>query len=323
MTTITFSLLKSTKTTNYLYSITLNFQNLIETNQNGKSNSALTLNLTQENTGKTMSSSSYYEYQQPHEPPRKSLPKRILSTVITIAIIIPIVIVVFLEISSALPSSIPEIPTATVGIVDKTDTLSPTEIDKISKSIDNRPTDSSVSQIGVLMVKRPPTGKDIEKASLEVARKWGIGSKDSKNGVLLYIAKEAGQVRIETADESGIYLIDAESARIIRDVMVPRLKEKDFYNGINEGVIAIRASVSGKTNSTIDSHINPDERDKTIAEDPIGFIIQLILFIFISGIIITVIFLTRKIGGNDSSSSGGGFFGGGGGFSGGGASGRF
>lgn len=142
-------------------------------------------------------------------------------------------------------SAIPSAPTADVAVVDETGTLTDTDIQTISATIDNANVDNR-AQIAVYMTNEIPDGQDVETASLEVAREWGIGSADDKNGVLLYIAKDDGELRIEVADASSEFLTDSEANRIVQNEIIPGFKNGDFAGGINDGVSKVRAEVNGE-----------------------------------------------------------------------------
>ena len=221
---------------------------------------------------------------------------------------------------------IPKAPDANKPVVDMTDTLSNEEINEISLSIHNQPEKDDYGQIAVLVVPKIPSGKSIEEASLDVARAWGVGSKDDKNGVLLYIAKDDKKLRLEVADASGVYLTDAESRRIVDSVIAPYFKNKDYFEGIDAGVRAIRAEIDGVEGSTYVSVLEDEAKSDTTMPDWLGWIIAIIVLL---ALILKIWTHLHDSDDDDSrgsgrgSGSGGSSFGGGGGFSGGGFSGRW
>lgn len=152
-------------------------------------------------------------------------------------------IVVFLGMGIAM--AVPTAPSADSPVVDDSGTLTAEDISMISETIDNQNVDNR-AQIAVYMTDYLPDGMSVEEASLEIAREWGIGSSNDKNGVLLYIAKDDRELRIEVADAAGEFLTDSESNRIIRNDITPSFKNGDFAGGINDGVSKIRAEVNGE-----------------------------------------------------------------------------
>lgn len=225
--------------------------------------------------------------------------------------------------------SIPKAPSLEKPIVDQTNTLEAEDINNISKSINNTKRDKNQPQIAVLMVDTLPESKDIESASLEVAREWGVGGKDKKNGVLLYIAQNDHEMRIEVADGVSGDLTDVTAKRIIDDVVAPKFKNGDYAEGIKNGTTSIREVVGGKS---VDKVVESQQGDD------LPWYKQTPVIIGGAGLIMLIGFINiirrggrsrhRRhhgyyYGSSSTGSSGGGSFGGGGGFTGGGASGRW
>jgi len=185
------------------------------------------------------------------------------------------------------------------------------------------------TQLVVLMVST--TGAlPIEDASLSVAQANGIGQKGGNNGVLLYIAKNDRQLRIEVGYGLEGALPDALAGQIIRKEIVPHFRNGDYYGGINAGIDAILKATRNEYKA---------ERNKV--KSPSDVVAPLVLILFI-----VFLLLKRGLGGyrrsmfgrmgptyysgwgGGRSSGGGGFDGGGfssggGSFGGGGASGRW
>ena len=141
---------------------------------------------------------------------------------------------------------VPSAPTLERPVRDETGTLTSEDIDRISSTIANNPDDPDSPQIAVLMVGSIPDGETVEEASLEVARAWGVGGEDRKNGVLFYVAKNDHEMRIEVADGVGEYLTDVESARILDDYAKPAFRDDKYADGINDSVGLIREEVDGE-----------------------------------------------------------------------------
>jgi uncharacterized protein len=101
------------------------------------------------------------------------------------------------------------------------------------------------SQIAVLMV---PTAKPeaIEQFALRVAEQWKIGRGKIDDGAILVVAKEDRALRIEVGYGLEGALNDATANRIIREVIVPRFREGDFYGGINAGVDRMIRVIDGE-----------------------------------------------------------------------------
>jgi uncharacterized protein len=101
------------------------------------------------------------------------------------------------------------------------------------------------SQIAVLMV---PTVEPeaIEQYALRVAEQWKIGRAKIDDGAILVVAKNDRALRIEVGYGLEGALNDATANRIIREVIVPRFREGDFYGGINAGVDRMIRVIDGE-----------------------------------------------------------------------------
>lgn len=138
--------------------------------------------------------------------------------------------------------AVPSAPSLERPIVDQTSTLSESEIQSLSAKITSSRGDKDY-QVGVLMIPRLDN-ESIEEYSIKVAREWGIGQKGENNGVLLLVAKDDRQLRIEVGSGLEGDLTDAQSGRIIRDVITPQFRQGNYYMGISNGLESIAATVS-------------------------------------------------------------------------------
>lgn len=182
-------------------------------------------------------------------------------------------------------------------------------IDKLNQEADN--TDTKL-KIGVYITK-DLGDKDVEETSLEVARKWKIGDKDTNNGVLLFLAINDKKSRLEVSDNLATRLTDIQSKAIL-DSMKPKLRSKDYDGAVLDAVKSITDANNGKK---VKSNRGSDDVKNIV-----------ILILFIGFVFFIIVSIGGDIGGgsfggfsggsSDSSGGGGGFSGGG--FSGGGAS---
>lgn len=98
------------------------------------------------------------------------------------------------------------------------------------------------SQIAILLV--PSTAPEaIEQYSIRVADAWKLGRKGVDDGVLLVVAKDnpssLRRLRIEAGRGVQGTLTDAQSKRVLQDVIAPHFRQGDFYGGLAAGVSAI------------------------------------------------------------------------------------
>lgn len=86
-------------------------------------------------------------------------------------------------------------------------------------------------------------GDYIENYAEKLFKEWGIGKKDADNGVLLLIARDEKQMRIEVGYGLEGALTDAESSQIIRNTLRPAFQRGDFDGGIREAVAGIEQAI--------------------------------------------------------------------------------
>lgn len=182
-------------------------------------------------------------------------------------------------------------------------------IDKLNEKADNT---NEKLKIGVYIAK-DLGDKDVEETSLEIARKWKIGDKDTNNGVLLFLAINDKKSRLEVSDNLATRLTDIQSKAIL-DNMKPKLRSKDYDGAVLDAVKSITDVNNGKK-----------VKSNKTSENMTGYIILIVFVIFVIIVVISIggdgsggSFIGFSGGSSGSSGGGGGFSGGG--FSGGGAS---
>ncbi|WP_307719130.1 TPM domain-containing protein [Massilia oculi] len=98
------------------------------------------------------------------------------------------------------------------------------------------------SQIAVLLVKSTEP-EAIEQYSIRVTDAWQLGRKGVDDGVLLLVARDnpssLRRLRIEAGRGVQGVLTDAQSKRILQDVIAPHFRQEHYYEGLVAGVGAI------------------------------------------------------------------------------------
>jgi len=98
------------------------------------------------------------------------------------------------------------------------------------------------SQIAVLLVKSTEP-EAIEQFSIRVTDQWKLGRKGIDDGVLLMVARDnpssLRRLRIEAGRGVQGVLTDAQSKRILQDVIAPHFRQNHYYEGLVAGVGAI------------------------------------------------------------------------------------
>ncbi len=100
------------------------------------------------------------------------------------------------------------------------------------------------TQVAVLTVDSLE-GDPIEDFSVRVASTWKLGQKGKDNGALFLIARQERLMRIEVGYGLEPELTDAETGRILDNIVRPAFRNGDFAGGIERGVDAILAALGG------------------------------------------------------------------------------
>lgn len=136
------------------------------------------------------------------------------------------------------------VPYLTGRVVDNAEILSADTRRRLTEAL-RQHEQSSGNQIAVLTV---PTihGESIEEYAVRVFEQWKLGQKGKDNGVLVVIVPEDRRMRIEVGYGLEGVVTDAHASRIIRNVMTPRFRERDFNGGTMRGVDALVAQLEGR-----------------------------------------------------------------------------
>lgn len=104
---------------------------------------------------------------------------------------------------------------------------------------------STGNEISVVIIKNL-NGDTVENYATSLFKEWGIGKKGKDNGALLLVAIDERQMRVEVGYGLEPVLTDAQSGRIIRNVITPKFKQGDYYGGISDGVTQIITATKGE-----------------------------------------------------------------------------
>jgi uncharacterized protein len=220
-------------------------------------------------------------------------------------------------------------PTPYKYINDYVGVVEPEYVQKII-SVGKELEDKTTAQVTAVVIDSLQ-GMTIEEYAVELFRKWGIGQKGKDNGVLLLVAINDRQMRIEVGYGLEGAIPDGKAGRIRDEYIIPYFKEGDYSKGIYYGYLALAKEVAKEYNVELTFDVDTElPKSSSVDVDTIVIIIFIVTFIMLA--------LSRRgvwyIGprgpmgpggfGGSGRSSGGGFGGFGGGRSGGGgASGKW
>lgn len=98
-------------------------------------------------------------------------------------------------------------------------------------------------QVSVVTVKSLG-GDTIENYAVQLFQEWGIGRAKRDTGVLLLVAPNEREVKIEVGYGLEGDLTDIQSGIIIRNIIIPAFKESNYSKGISDATDAIIAIVT-------------------------------------------------------------------------------
>lgn len=252
-----------------------------------------------------------------------------------------IVALLVLVVASGTAAAAPTFPPLTGRVVDDAGILpaqTRTELDQKLAALEAKTTDQLV-----VVTLKSLGGYDISDYGYQLGRAWQIGQKGKNNGVLLIVAPNEHDVRIEVGYGLEGDLTDAVTRLIIEHSILPKFRAGDFPGGISAGIDDIIKVLSGDA-ATFKERAAKETKDFSAKrpDNQSGGGFGIVLFIFILFIIFSRVgrwwwpwlFLggggwgrgggwSSGGGGWSSGGGGGGFSGGGGSFGGGGASGRW
>jgi len=237
------------------------------------------------------------------------------------------------------------VPTLTTRVTDQAGMLDAAQRQRLEAVLADYETRTG-SQIAVLLVKSTEP-EAIEQYSIRVTDAWKLGRKGVDDGVLLLVARDnpssLRRLRIEAGRGVQGVLTDAQSKRILQDVIAPHFKQEHYYEGLVAGVGAIATLLNQEA---FPAPPQPQQQRQAVSGGG-GFPLWAIFLIIIGASMLRSVFRPRRghtvstrrgqshwgsattgfvlgnIIGNMNRGGGGGFGGGGfggGGFSGGGGS---
>lgn len=147
-------------------------------------------------------------------------------------------------------------PHLTGPVVDEAKILTRAQKDELEHLLQN------VSPYQVVAVSlKSLDGMEIEEYGYQLGRHWGIGQKGVDNGVLVIIAPEQRQLRIEVGYGLEGVLTDAKTSLIVNNTMLPYARQKQYAQSLIYGVKEVlsllgyheRARASSMPSSTTSS----------------------------------------------------------------------
>ena len=154
-----------------------------------------------------------------------------------------------------------------------------TSMEEVAKEVEEK----TGAQIAVLTVKSMAPYASIDDFGMAVAEKWKVGEKGKDTGIILVLAMEERQVRIEVGYGLEGIFNDARVGRILDNNVILYFRGGDFSAGLRRGMFKIADTIGTEMNVELDERTKM--QDNTFTER----LCMLIFFIFFVSVIIMML----------------------------------
>ena len=133
-----------------------------------------------------------------------------------------------------------------IGYVNDYTHLFTTEQNRTLDSIIRNYEKKTTIEIAIVTLDSSMVGqRNFQQYTLDLARNWGVGKKEKNNGVLISIAPYMRRIRIDNGPGIEKIISDNETKAIIDSIFVPNFKNGKFYEGTQQGLLAIMKKLDG------------------------------------------------------------------------------
>jgi len=150
-----------------------------------------------------------------------------------------------------------QFPELTGRVVDRANLLSEAQRSELTRKLDELEKKTTAQFVVVTLTSL--SGRTIEEYGVQLGRHWGIGQKNTNNGVLLIVAPNERKVRVEVGYGAEGVLPDAVSSLIIQRVIIPKFRANDYAGGIVAGCDEIIKVLSGAGDEWKNAPKNPQD----------------------------------------------------------------
>jgi uncharacterized protein len=160
---------------------------------------------------------------------------------------------------------IPPAPTNSIYIQDYAGVVNADTRSRIN-SIGSQLAAKTKAQI-VVVTTKTLEGMPIGEYSLGILRQWGIGDKTLNNGIVIVVAVDDKQSRIEVGYGLEGALPDAKTGRIQDEYMLPYFQKGDYDKGILNGYLAVATEAAKEYKLELKTDAKPVQRVQSTNQD--------------------------------------------------------
>ena len=114
------------------------------------------------------------------------------------------------------------------------------KLDSIISSFENQTT----SEIAIVTIDSSWTTKEhFDSLILKIGNDWGVGKKYLNNGIVVGISIGLRKIRISNGYGIEAKLTDAETKKIIDDIIIPEFQKGNYFEGTKNGLLALMQKV--------------------------------------------------------------------------------
>lgn len=100
------------------------------------------------------------------------------------------------------------------------------------------------NEIAIITIDSSSTTKEeFDKLILTISNSWGIGKKSLNNGITIGISTGLRKIRICNGYGIEVKLTDAETKKIVDDIILPEFKKGNYFTGTKKGLLTIMQKV--------------------------------------------------------------------------------
>lgn len=189
-------------------------------------------------------------------------------------------LVVFVSLILAQPLRAYTVPTYEGLVNDYANIISDTTESQLEEQLQAVATSTDGAELAVVTI-TSLTEYPIETVAQAFFDTWEIGKASKDNGVLLLVAVDDREVRIQTGYGSEVVITDSVAGQIIRNDITPSFKQGDYDTGITQGVTKLLTYLQ-------DPSLIPDTADAGDSSSDsswdVGLVVFLLYVVFSLGI---------------------------------------
>jgi uncharacterized protein len=134
-----------------------------------------------------------------------------------------------------------DFPALSGRVVDRAEILTPAEEAALSRDLEAL--ERRTSDQLVIVTVPSLGGREIADYGMALGTHWGIGQRGKDNGLLLIVAPNDRQARIELGIGIARIISDARAQEIMNQLIIPRFREGQYHAGIRAATQALIAEL--------------------------------------------------------------------------------